>query len=53
MLTSLFLFLLDREAASPESKSEQIVEALHIREGWAVADLGSGAAILPSGLRGR
>lgn len=42
MFTSLFLTLLNREAASPKSRSEQIMEALQVREGWAVADLGSG-----------
>lgn len=42
ILSSLFLTLLNREAASRISKSDQIMEALGVREGWAVADLGSG-----------
>lgn len=42
VLTSLFLTLLNREASSHESKPGEILEALRVREGWVVADIGSG-----------
>ncbi len=42
MLNSLLLRFLNREAASPKSRAEEIMASLDIREGWAVADLGSG-----------
>ena len=42
MFTSLFLKLINREAASAGSKSEEMVEALGIRRGWHIADFGSG-----------
>jgi arsenite methyltransferase len=42
MFTSLFLRALNREAASPGNRPEEILGKLEIREGYAVADLGSG-----------
>jgi ubiquinone/menaquinone biosynthesis C-methylase UbiE len=42
MFTSLFLKILNREAASPKNKPEEIIKGLHIQEGHAVADIGSG-----------
>ena len=42
MFTSLFLEMLNKEASSAKSKSEEILERLHIREGQAIADIGSG-----------
>jgi arsenite methyltransferase len=42
MFTSLFLKMLNREASSATSKHKEILERLHIREGQAIADIGSG-----------
>jgi arsenite methyltransferase len=42
MFTSLLLRSLNREAASPKNSSEEILRKLEIRDGYAVADLGSG-----------
>ncbi len=42
MFTSLFLKMLNRDASSAKSKPEEILERLHIREGQAIADIGSG-----------
>lgn len=42
MFTSFFLKMLNREAASPKHKAERIIESLQIREGYTVADIGSG-----------
>ncbi|RLB36821.1 MAG: methyltransferase type 11 [Deltaproteobacteria bacterium] len=42
MLTSFFLKLLNREAASPKKESERIIECLGIKEGYRIADIGSG-----------
>jgi arsenite methyltransferase len=42
MFTSLFLEMLNKEASSAKSKPEDILERLHIREGQAIADVGSG-----------
>jgi arsenite methyltransferase len=42
MFTSLFLKMLNREASSARSRPEEILEQLHIREGQAIADIGSG-----------
>ena len=42
MFTSLFLKMLNREASSARSKHEEILERLHIQEGQAIADIGSG-----------
>jgi len=42
MFTSLFLKVLNREAASIKSKPEEIIERLQIREGQIIADIGSG-----------
>ena len=42
MFTSLFLKMLNREAASARSKPEEVIESLQIREGQIIADIGSG-----------
>ena len=42
MFTSLFLKMLNREASSRRGKPEEILEQLHVREGQAIADIGSG-----------
>jgi len=42
MFTSLLLKVLNREASSARSKPEEILEQLNIREGQAIADIGSG-----------
>jgi arsenite methyltransferase len=42
MFTSLFLRSLNREAASRKNRPEEILNHLEIREGNAIADLGSG-----------
>ncbi len=42
MFTSFFLKMLNREASSPRSRPEEILEQLHIRNGQAIADIGSG-----------
>ncbi|HUI68414.1 MAG TPA: methyltransferase domain-containing protein [Nitrospirota bacterium] len=42
MFTSIFLKILNREASSARSKPEEILERLDIREGQAIADIGSG-----------
>ncbi len=42
MFTSLFLKMLNKEASSAGSRPEEIIEQLHIREGQAIADIGSG-----------
>ena len=42
MFTSLLLKMLNREAASPKNRAGEILENLQIREGSAIADIGSG-----------
>ncbi len=42
MFTSLFLKILNKEASSTRSRPEEILEQLHVREGHAIADIGSG-----------
>ncbi len=42
MFTSLFLNMLNREASSKQSKAGEMLERLHVQEGQAVADIGSG-----------
>lgn len=42
MFTSFFLKMLNKEASSPRSKSEEILEQLRIKEGQSIADIGSG-----------
>jgi arsenite methyltransferase len=42
VFTSLFLRMLNREASSPKSKAGEILKSLSVREGWVVADIGSG-----------
>jgi ubiquinone/menaquinone biosynthesis C-methylase UbiE len=42
MFTSLFLKMLNREASSARSRPHEVLEQLHIREGQAIADIGSG-----------
>lgn len=42
MFTSFFLKILNKEASSPRSKADEILEQLHVREGQAIADIGSG-----------
>ncbi len=42
MFESFFLKLLNKEAASPRSRPGEILDRLHVREGHAVADIGSG-----------
>jgi len=42
MFTSLFLKMLNRDAASARSRPGEILEQLHIREGQSIADIGSG-----------
>lgn len=42
MFTSLFLKMLNREASSGPSRPDEILRQLYIREGQAVADIGSG-----------
>ena len=42
MFTSLFLRLLNREASSPRNRPAEIIQSLKIREGFKVADIGSG-----------
>lgn len=42
MFTSFFLNMLNREASSKQSRAEEVLERLHILEGQAVADIGSG-----------
>ena len=42
VFTSFFLKMLNREAASPKSNSDRIVESLRIQEGCTIADIGSG-----------
>jgi len=42
MLTSLFLKMLNKGASSPKNMPREIVESLQIREGYSIADVGSG-----------
>lgn len=42
MFTSLFLKVLNREASAHRSRPEEILDQLNIREGQAIADIGSG-----------
>jgi ubiquinone/menaquinone biosynthesis C-methylase UbiE len=42
MFASLFLKMLNREASSPKSRPEEIIESLKIQEGYEIADIGSG-----------
>lgn len=42
MFTSLFLKILNKEASSPKNRDREIIESLQIREGYAIADIGSG-----------
>jgi arsenite methyltransferase len=42
MFTSLFLKMLNKEAASARSRPDEVLERLHVREGQAIADIGSG-----------
>ena len=42
MFTSLFLRMLNKEAASSKNRPQDIIDRLEIREGCAVADLGAG-----------
>jgi arsenite methyltransferase len=42
MLTQLFLKMLNKEASSPKNKPKEIIDTLQIREGHAIADIGSG-----------
>lgn len=42
MFTSLFLNILNRDASSTESRPDEILGYLQIREGQAIADIGSG-----------
>ncbi len=42
MITSLFLRMLNKEASSARSKSVEIIGSLQIRQGYAIADIGSG-----------
>lgn len=53
MFTSLFLRSLNREAASPKNKPEEILDRLDIRQGNAVADLGSGGGFFTLAFAGR
>lgn len=47
MLESIFLSMLNREARSPRGGMEEIVGSLRVREGDAVADIGSGGGCFP------
>jgi len=42
MFTSIFLKMLNREAASPANAPDEIIESLRIKEGDVIADIGSG-----------
>ncbi len=42
MLNSIFLKILNREAAAPRSAAGEIIDRLGLREGLAIADVGSG-----------
>jgi arsenite methyltransferase len=42
MFTSLFLKMLNKEASSARSRPDEVLEHLHIGEGQAIADIGSG-----------
>jgi arsenite methyltransferase len=42
MFMSFFLKMLNREASSPRSRPEEVLEHLHIQEGQSIADIGSG-----------
>lgn len=42
MFTSLYLRMLNKEASSPKNRPREILENLGIREGFAIADIGSG-----------
>jgi arsenite methyltransferase len=53
MFTSLFLKSLNREAASRKNRPEEILHHLEIREGHAIADLGSGGGFFTLSFAGR
>jgi len=53
MFTSLFLKSLNREAASRKNRPEEILGRLEIREGQAIADLGSGGGFFTLSFAGR
>jgi arsenite methyltransferase len=53
MFTYLFLKSLNRKAASAKNKPEEILHLLDIREGDAVADVGSGGGFFTLALAGR
>ncbi len=53
MFTSLFLKMLNREASSAKSKPGEILEQLHVREGRAIADIGSGGGYFTLAFAGR
>jgi ubiquinone/menaquinone biosynthesis C-methylase UbiE len=42
MFTQLFLKMLNKEASSSKNKPKEIIDILQIREGQAIADIGSG-----------
>jgi ubiquinone/menaquinone biosynthesis C-methylase UbiE len=42
MFSSLFLRMLNKEASSHRNRPGEIIESLQIREGYAIADIGSG-----------
>ena len=42
MFTQLFLKILNKEASSSKNKPKEIIDTLQIREGHAIADIGSG-----------
>jgi len=53
MFTSFFLWMLNKEAALPKHKSENIIESLQIREGCTIADIGSGGGYFTLRFAGR
>jgi ubiquinone/menaquinone biosynthesis C-methylase UbiE len=53
MFTSLLLKMLNREASSARSRSDEVLERLHIREGQAIADIGSGGGYFTLAFAGR
>jgi hypothetical protein len=42
MFTSLLLKMLNKEASSSKNRPGEILENLQIRDGYAIADIGSG-----------
>ena len=42
MFTSFFLRMLNREASSPKSSPQRIIDSLRMQEGQTIADIGSG-----------